>query len=114
MPNLSTFNQNRETEDHENLSEFIKTPHSKPQNQPGKLRENKKLTCSDVDIDGYIIMHEKQMDRKKATLENRLEKFIKERSKNEDDGFKKEYDVCKMYTITMHFSFIFFLLKHFE
>lgn len=114
MLNLSTFNQNRETKDYENVSEFIKTPQSKLQNQPERLRENKQFTCTDVDIDGYIIMHEKQMDRKEATLENRLEKMVEEKSKNEDDGFKKEYDVCKMYTITMHFFCIFWLLKHFE
>lgn len=114
MLNLSTFNQNRETKDYENVSEFIKTPQSKLQNQPERLRENKQFTCTDVDIDGYIIMHEKQMDRKEATLENRLEKMIEEKSKNEDDGFKKEYDVCKMYTIAMHFFCIFGLLKQFE
>lgn len=56
------------------------------------MRENKQFTCTDVDIDGYIIMHEKQMDRKEATLENKLEKMSEEKSMNEDDGFKKEYD----------------------
>lgn len=91
MLNLSTFDKNKETEDHEDLSELINTPHSKLQNQPDMLRENEKLTCSDVDINGYIIMHENQLDRKETTLENRLEKMIKEKSENEDDGFKKEY-----------------------
>lgn len=102
MLNLSTFNQNRETKDYENVSEFIKTPQSKLQNQPERLRENKQFTCTDVDIDGYIIMHEKQMDRKEATLENRLEKMIEEKSKNEDDGFKKEYDMItqELYWLT--------------
>ncbi|XP_052695813.1 receptor-type tyrosine-protein phosphatase mu-like [Crassostrea angulata] len=91
MLNLSTFDKNKETEDHEDLSELINTPHSKLQNQPDMLRENEKLTCSDVDMNGYIIMHENQLDRKETTLENRLEKMIKEKSENEDDGFKKEY-----------------------
>lgn len=113
MLNLSTFDKNKETEDHEDLSELINTPHSKLQNQPDMLRENEKLTCSDVDIHGYIIMHENQLDRKETTLENRLEKMIKEKSENEDDGFKKEYHVCKMYTITVYFSFIFLLPRTF-
>lgn len=77
------------------------------------LRENEKLTCSDVDINGYIIMHENQLDRKETTLENRLEKMIREKSENEDDGFKNEYHVCKMYTITVYFSFIFLLPRTF-
>nr|XP_034320243.1 receptor-type tyrosine-protein phosphatase zeta-like [Crassostrea gigas] len=91
MLNLSTFDNNKETDDHEDLSESINTPHSKLQNQPDMLRENKRLTCSDVDINGYIIMHENQLERKETTLENRLEKMIEEKSENEDDGFKKEY-----------------------
>lgn len=113
MLNLSTFDNNKETDDHEDLSESINTPHSKLQNQPDMLRENKRLTCSDVDINGYIIMHENQLERKETTLENRLEKMIEEKSENEDDGFKKEYHVCKMYTITEYFSFIFLLHRTF-
>lgn len=113
MLNLSTIDNNKETEDHEDLSESINTPQSKLQNQPEMLRENKKSTCSDVDMKGYIIMHEKQVDCKEATLENRLEKMIEEKSENGDDGFKKEYHVCKMYIITVHFSFIFLLPKTF-
>lgn len=67
MLNLSTFDKNKETEDHEDLSELINTPHSKLQNQPDMLRENEKLTCSDFDINEYIIMHENQLDRKETT-----------------------------------------------
>nr|XP_034320249.1 receptor-type tyrosine-protein phosphatase kappa-like [Crassostrea gigas] len=91
MLNLSTFDNNKKTDDHEDLSESINTPHSKLQNQPDMLRENKRLACSNVDINGYIIMHENQLERKETTLENRLEKMIEEKSENEDDGFKKEY-----------------------
>lgn len=114
MLNLSTFDNNKETDDHEDSSESINTPHSKLQNQPDMLRENKTLPCSDVDINGYIIMHENQFDRKETTLENRLEKMVEEKSENKDDGFKKEYHVCTMYIITVHFSFIFLLPRTFE
>lgn len=115
MLNLSTFDNNKKTDDHEDLSESINTPHSRLQNQPDMLRENKRLTCSNVDIhvNGYIIMHENQLERKETTLENRLEKMIEEKSENEDDGFKKEYHVCKMHTITEYFSFIFLLHRTF-
>lgn len=62
MLNLSTIDNNKETEDHKDLSELINTPQNKLQNQPDILRENNKLTCNDVDINGYIIMHENQLD----------------------------------------------------
>lgn len=53
------------------------------------------------------------MDWKEIILENRLEKMIKEKLENEDDGFKKEYYVCKMNIIIVYFCFIFLLFRIF-
>lgn len=105
--NLSTINQKWEPEDHKMLSEFIKTPQSKL-NQPGKFRENEELAYSDVDIDAYIIMHEKQIDQNEASLKIRLGEMIEQRSENEDDGFRKEFDVCTI--VYNYYAFIFYSL----
>uniref|UniRef100_A0A8W8P2I2 protein-tyrosine-phosphatase n=1 Tax=Magallana gigas TaxID=29159 RepID=A0A8W8P2I2_MAGGI len=97
MPDLTNMNQNVERENQDGFSSSLKASSRHVRELEKKTIQSIELKNDDIDIDEKIHEENPYGDfyENNETLSDivvsNFEKIIKEKSKNDDDGFKKEY-----------------------